>query len=108
MFCGEKLACRFSNLVLHSARVCSLFREVRKCGPLFLFQPAYFHSVQLVIHYAAMRLGKILKGWRENQKLQLRTVADDIGISHGTLSRIENDKPCDSGTLMKLLLWLFS
>ncbi len=55
-----------------------------------------------------MRLGKILKGWRESQRLQLRTVADEIGLSHGTLSRIENGKAFDSGTLAKLLLWLFS
>jgi transcriptional regulator with XRE-family HTH domain len=55
-----------------------------------------------------MRLGKIIKGWRDSQKLGIRAVAQDIGISHGTLSRIERDEEVDGKTLIKLLTWLFT
>lgn len=54
-----------------------------------------------------MRLGKIIQGWRENQKLGIRAVAKDIGVSHGTLSRIERNEDVDGKTLIKLLAWLF-
>lgn len=56
----------------------------------------------------AMRLGKVIKGWRERQKLGIRAVALDIGISHGTLSRVERDENVDGKTLVKLLFWLTS
>ena len=55
-----------------------------------------------------MRLGKVIKGWRERQKLGIRAVALDIGISHGTLSRVERDEHVDGKTLVKLLFWLTS
>lgn len=55
-----------------------------------------------------MRLGKIIKGWRESQRLGVRAVASDIGISHGTLSRVERDENVDGKTLIKILFWLLS
>jgi transcriptional regulator with XRE-family HTH domain len=35
-------------------------------------------------------------------------VAADIGISHGTLSRIERGEAVDGVTLIKILFWLLS
>lgn len=57
---------------------------------------------------AIMRLGKIIRDWRHFQKLGIRAVALDIGISHGTLSRIERGESVDGATLIKILLWLLS
>lgn len=55
-----------------------------------------------------MRLGNIIKGWRDSQRLGIRAVAKDIGVSHGTLSRIERGENVDGRTLIKVLIWLFS
>jgi len=38
----------------------------------------------------------------------VRELAKQISISHATLSRIENDKPCDGETLTKIVIWLFT
>lgn len=58
--------------------------------------------------FCVMRLGKIIKGWRDSQRLGIRAVAADIGISHGTLSRVERDENVDGATLIKILFWLLS
>ena len=55
----------------------------------------------------AMRLGTVLRLWRRMADKGVREVAAEIGISHGTLSRIERGEPMDGVTLAKLLLWLF-
>jgi transcriptional regulator with XRE-family HTH domain len=36
-----------------------------------------------------MRLGRLLKAYRESERLSLRELASDIGIDHNTLSRLE-------------------
>jgi DNA-binding XRE family transcriptional regulator len=36
----------------------------------------------------------------------LRDVAKEVGTSAATLLRIEQGKPCDSGTMATVLLWL--
>jgi DNA-binding XRE family transcriptional regulator len=36
----------------------------------------------------------------------IRDVAKEIGTSSATLLRIEQGKPCDSGTMASILLWL--
>jgi DNA-binding XRE family transcriptional regulator len=36
----------------------------------------------------------------------IRDVAKEIGTSAATLLRVEQGKPCDSGTLATILLWL--
>ena len=55
-----------------------------------------------------MNLGRVLAGYRNAVPLSVRDLAAQIGISHSTLSRIERGMPCDSGTLSKILLWLFA
>ncbi|HLL74794.1 MAG TPA: helix-turn-helix transcriptional regulator [Pyrinomonadaceae bacterium] len=53
-----------------------------------------------------MRLGDVLRKWRRASDRDLRAVAAEIGISHGTLSRIERGQKVDSDTMLKLLVWL--
>ncbi len=53
-----------------------------------------------------MNLGKIIKGWRESENLGIREAAKKVGVSAPTLSRIENGKPVDGQTLIKILDWL--
>lgn len=55
-----------------------------------------------------MRLGTIIKGWRDSQRLGIRAIAKEIGISHGTLSRIERGEACDGRTIIKVIFWLLS
>lgn len=55
-----------------------------------------------------MRLGRILKEWRESKQLGLRTVAKQMGISHGTLRNFERGEEIDARTLIKILWWLLS
>lgn len=55
-----------------------------------------------------MKLGATIKAWRESERLGIRAVAKDIGISHGTLSRLERDENVDGATLILVLVWLFS
>lgn len=54
-----------------------------------------------------MKIGPIIKLWRESLGQGLRTFAREIGISHGTLKRIERGEEVDGSTLMKLWKWLF-
>lgn len=53
-------------------------------------------------------LGVLLRAWREKQRIGVREAAKQIGISHATLSRIENGKATDGQTLWCVLSWLNS
>ncbi len=55
-----------------------------------------------------MKIGEVLKEWRYGERMGIREAAGVIGISHSTLSRIENGKPMDGDTLAKILTWLMS
>lgn len=55
-----------------------------------------------------MRLGEIIRRWRKWSELGVREVAKEIGVSHGTLSRIERGEEMDGATLAKILTWLMS
>ena len=52
-----------------------------------------------------MKIGEVLKEWRYGGRMGIREAAEKIGISHSTLSRIENGKPMDGDTLAKILEW---
>lgn len=54
-----------------------------------------------------MKLGKVLKDYRYANKLGVRELGKEIGISTATVSRIENGKPPDFWTLKKIFNWLF-
>jgi transcriptional regulator with XRE-family HTH domain len=62
-----------------------------------------------------MRLGKVLKAFREatlrryigDPKVpSIQNIADEIGISKATLSRIERGKMCDAETMHKIHTWM--
>ena len=55
-----------------------------------------------------MKLGEVIRKWRAMSELGVREVAKEIGISHGTLSRIERGEAMDGLTLTKILIWLLS
>ena len=51
-------------------------------------------------------LGEVIAGWRRDRRMGIREAAKLIGISHATLSRVENGKPADGKTIVRLLDWL--
>lgn len=55
-----------------------------------------------------MKLGEIIRRWRKMSDIGIREAAKEIGISHGTLSRIERGLPMDGVTLARIIRWLLS
>ena len=55
-----------------------------------------------------MRIGKLILAYRVLEKRGIREVAKEIGLSHGTLSRIERGETFDHVTFIKLFNWLFA
>jgi transcriptional regulator with XRE-family HTH domain len=56
-----------------------------------------------------MRLGKIVRRWRNAAEIPLRDVALEIGIAPSTLVHMEMGKiPPHSETLIKIIVWLLS
>lgn len=55
-----------------------------------------------------MRLGKVIRYWRKMSDIGIREAASQIGISHGTLSRIERGEAMEGETLAKVLGWLMA
>lgn len=55
---------------------------------------------------AMKKLGEVINYWREVRCMGIREAANEIGVSHSTLSRIERGLPADGKTLVKLLDWL--
>lgn len=54
-----------------------------------------------------MKIGEVINNWRRIQGIGVREAGVEIGISHGTVSRIERGEQIDAATMMKLLHWLF-
>lgn len=54
-----------------------------------------------------MRIGDVINNWRRIQGIGVREAGEEIGISHGTVSRIERGEQIDAATMMKLIRWLF-
>ncbi len=55
-----------------------------------------------------MKLGDVLRKWRRASDLNVREAAALLGVSHGTLSRVERGEKMDGETLAKILAWLLS
>jgi transcriptional regulator with XRE-family HTH domain len=55
-----------------------------------------------------MRLGKVLADYRYANRIGVRALATEIGISSATLSRIENDNKMDGDVLVRIMAWLFA
>jgi transcriptional regulator with XRE-family HTH domain len=54
-----------------------------------------------------MKIGEVMRSWRQKRDLGVREAAQMIGVSHGTISRIERGEQIDATTMIKLLRWLF-
>ncbi len=54
-----------------------------------------------------MRLGEVIRAWRMRKEMSLRDVAEEMRIAPATLLRIEQGRGCDSGTLARVLAWMF-
>ncbi len=55
-----------------------------------------------------MRLGELIRLWRNVEGIGIRDLAKEIGTSPATLSRIERGEEMDGKTLVALLRWLTS
>ena len=53
-----------------------------------------------------MRLGVLLKRYRQSLDLGQRELAHQIGVSTATVCRIERGEPCDIRSFGRLLVWL--
>lgn len=53
-----------------------------------------------------MRLGELLKRYRQYRDITVRELAKEIRISAPTISRIERGNDCDSHTLIQILIWM--
>lgn len=53
-----------------------------------------------------MMLGSVIADYRWANRMGVREVAKNIGISAATLNRIENGETCDAVTLIKIHAWL--
>ena len=53
-----------------------------------------------------MKLGELIRLWRNVEGIAIRDMAKDIGISYSTLSRVERGEMMDGKTLAALLHWL--
>lgn len=52
------------------------------------------------------QLGEMLRDERTQREISLREAGQEIGVSAGTVGRIENWFECNSTTFQKVLKWL--
>jgi transcriptional regulator with XRE-family HTH domain len=55
-----------------------------------------------------MMLGDLIKAWRQKRDLSVRDAAPQFDVSAATLSRLENGRPIDADTQLKLIVMLFT
>lgn len=53
-----------------------------------------------------MRIGRIIKDWRWANRVNIRDMAKELGVSHSTLSRLESGENMDGETLGRILQWM--
>ena len=59
------------------------------------------------VSHTRRMIGDVLRKWRRAEDIGVREAAKQMGITHGTLSRVERGFPMDGETLIKILQWLF-
>lgn len=53
-----------------------------------------------------MKLGELIRLYRNIENIGIRDLAKELGISYSTLSRVERGEMMDGKTLAALLHWL--
>lgn len=53
-------------------------------------------------------IAEMLRIYRATRQIGVRELGKMIGISHGTVSRIERGFGCDLDTFLKVVNWLFN
>lgn len=54
-----------------------------------------------------MKIGAVIRAWREKHDQTVRQAAPLIGVSIATLSRIERGEQMDAATQLKFIVFLF-
>ena len=55
-----------------------------------------------------MRLGEVLKRYRQFRDLGVREMGKEIGLSAATMCRVERGHECDARTLLRIMNWMLS
>jgi transcriptional regulator with XRE-family HTH domain len=55
-----------------------------------------------------MKIGSLLLRWRAAERVGVRQLANEIGISYATLSRVENGEEPGGKTLAAILRWMLT
>ncbi len=53
-----------------------------------------------------MKIGAVIRKWRNASDVPLRELADEIGIPLSTLARVETGEECSGDTLAQIIVWL--
>jgi len=53
-----------------------------------------------------MKIGPLLLRWRAAERIGVRELAKQIGLSYSTLSRVENGEEPSGKTLAAILRWM--
>lgn len=65
-------------------------------------------AISVVTTSKRLRIGVVLHQWRMVERVGLRAVAREMGLSTSTLSRIERGESMDAAALIKILNWLLT
>jgi DNA-binding XRE family transcriptional regulator len=49
----------------------------------------------------------MMRAYRMKYDITVRVMAEMIGVSPATISRLEHERPIDTKTMLKLIGWLF-
>lgn len=55
-----------------------------------------------------MKIGELINCYNHVNKISIRDIAKDIGISRGALDKIRNGKDYDMEALLRVLIWMVS
>lgn len=81
-----------------------------RLSPRFFAFVRKFACLMIVprVTVAFMRIGELLKAWREKRSLTLKEMAPRVGVSFQTLSRLERGLMPDGKTTLKVLAWVMA
>jgi len=54
-----------------------------------------------------MRIGALIKAWREANRYGTREAAKIIGVSAATLNRVENERETSGTNMARIMIWAF-